>query len=84
MTLTVRAPTVLEGTPAGARWIVEAESGRIDGDRIHAEITGRANADWFIVGPGHGMPLAAGEKPHPMASGSGPNEALKASLKEMR
>ena len=38
----------------------------------------------FIVGPGHGMPLAAGEKPHPMASGSGPNEALKASLKEMR
>jgi hypothetical protein len=38
----------------------------------------------FIVGAGHGMPLKPGEKPHPEASGSGPNEALKASLKEMR
>jgi len=38
----------------------------------------------FIVGPGHGQPLRPGEKPHPAASGSGPNEALKASLKEMR
>jgi Cytochrome c554 and c-prime len=35
----------------------------------------------FIVGPGHGTPLRPGEKPHPLASGSGPNEALKASLK---
>jgi cytochrome c554/c'-like protein len=38
----------------------------------------------FIVGPGHGMPLGPGEKPHPAASGSGPNEALKASLKGMQ
>jgi hypothetical protein len=38
----------------------------------------------FIVGPGHGAPLKPGEKPHPLASGSGPNEALKASLKGMR
>jgi hypothetical protein len=38
----------------------------------------------FIVGPGHGRPLKPGEKPHPMASGSGPNEALKASLKGMQ
>jgi len=37
----------------------------------------------FIVGPGHGTPLKPGEKPHPLASGSGPNEALKASLKGM-
>jgi hypothetical protein len=35
----------------------------------------------FIVGPGHGAPLAPGEEPHPRASGSGPNEALKASAK---
>jgi hypothetical protein len=35
----------------------------------------------FIIGPGHGDPLVAGESPHPRASGSGPNEALKASLK---
>ncbi|HYV68020.1 MAG TPA: multiheme c-type cytochrome, partial [Myxococcales bacterium] len=38
----------------------------------------------FIVGPGHGISLKPGEKPHPMASGSGPNEALKASLKGMQ
>jgi hypothetical protein len=30
------------------------------------------------------MPLGPGEKPHPAASGSGPNEALKASLKGMQ
>jgi hypothetical protein len=35
----------------------------------------------YIVGPGHGDPLAKGERPHPRASGSGPNEALKASAK---
>jgi len=38
----------------------------------------------FIVGPGHGISLKPGEKPHPMASGSGPNEALKAYLKGMQ
>jgi len=38
----------------------------------------------FIVGPGHGTPLKPGEKPHPLASGSGPNEALKACLKGMQ
>ena len=26
----------------------------------------------FIVGPGHGMPLARGEKPHPLATSAGP------------
>jgi hypothetical protein len=36
----------------------------------------------FVVGPGHGAPLARGEEPHPRASGSGPNEALKASAKD--
>ena len=38
----------------------------------------------FIVGPGHGETLAPGESPHPRASGSGPNEELKASLKAPR
>ncbi|HWE24901.1 MAG TPA: cytochrome c family protein, partial [Myxococcales bacterium] len=38
----------------------------------------------FIVGPGHGDPLAAGESPRPRASGSGPNEELKASMKGTR
>ncbi len=26
----------------------------------------------FIIGPGHGMPLARGEQPHPLATGKGP------------
>jgi hypothetical protein len=26
----------------------------------------------FIIGPGHGMPLARGEKPHPLATSAGP------------
>jgi Cytochrome c554 and c-prime len=38
----------------------------------------------FIVGPGHGDPLPAGASPHPRASGSGPNEALKASMKGLQ
>jgi hypothetical protein len=35
----------------------------------------------YIIGTGHGDPLHHGEQPHPRASGSGPNEALKASAK---
>ena len=35
----------------------------------------------FVIGPGHGDALARGERPHPRASGRGPNEALKASAK---
>jgi hypothetical protein len=36
----------------------------------------------YVIGPGHGPdPLPKGERPHPRASGSGPNEALKASAK---
>ena len=26
----------------------------------------------FVIGPGHGMPLARGDKPHPLAPGKGP------------
>jgi hypothetical protein len=52
MTLEVRPPVVFDPTPAGGRWIVEAEAGRIEGDRIQAGIKGNANADWFVVGPG--------------------------------
>jgi hypothetical protein len=35
----------------------------------------------YVIGPGHGDPLARGEEPHPRASGSGPNAELKASAK---
>jgi hypothetical protein len=52
MTLTLGPPAIFEPTPSGARWIVEAKAGRIVGERIEAELTGDANADWFIIGPG--------------------------------
>lgn len=51
MTLQLCAPLVIADTPAGTRWIVEAHSGRIDGDTVHAAIIGNANADWFVIGP---------------------------------
>lgn len=50
MTLSVRPPVVLDDVPAGTRWIVEAESGRLEGERIDASIKGHANADWFVIG----------------------------------
>lgn len=52
MTLTVEAPLMIEGTPSGARWIVQASAGRLEGDRMSAELEGAANADWFTLGPG--------------------------------
>ena len=51
MSLTVRPPAVLEPVPTGARWIVEAEAGRLEGERIQATLKGSANADWFVIGP---------------------------------
>jgi hypothetical protein len=52
LTFELRAPIVLDPTPSGVRWIVEVESGRIDGKRLRADIDAtHANADWFTVGP---------------------------------
>src|SRR5438552_13979312 len=48
----LRPPIVLDNTPCGMRWIVEVESGRIDGERVRASINKEhASADWFAVGP---------------------------------
>lgn len=52
MTLSVREPVVFEPTPSGSRWIVEVERGELVGARLDAEISGHANADWFVLGPG--------------------------------
>ena len=49
MSLTIRQPVVLEAASGGARWIVEAEAGRLDGERIQATLKGHANADWFVI-----------------------------------
>jgi hypothetical protein len=44
-------PLVLDGTPAGTRMIFEVESGRLEGERIQADVKGRSGADWFLAGP---------------------------------
>ena len=51
MTAVLRAPHVVAGTPAGDRWIFEVERAWFDGDRLRGTVTGRANADWMVVGP---------------------------------
>ena len=51
MTAELRAPQVLADTPAGTRMIFEVASGRLEGERLQAEVVGTANADWLVVGP---------------------------------
>jgi hypothetical protein len=51
MSALLHAPRVLEGTPAGDRWIFEVVSGSFDGERLRGAVVGRANADWMTVGP---------------------------------
>ena len=51
MTIELRAPIALDGTPVGSRWIFEVESARIDGERLHGTMKGTANADWFVLRP---------------------------------
>lgn len=51
MTAMLRKPIVLRGTPAGDRHIFEVESGRIEGDRIQADLYGASAADWLLIGP---------------------------------
>ena len=51
MTALLRPPFVLDGTPAGGRWIFEVAEGAIEGDRVRGSLKGRAAADWLVVGP---------------------------------
>ena len=51
MTSVLRAPFVLDGTPAGSRRIFEVVCGRVDGERLRGTAKGRSNADWLVVGP---------------------------------
>lgn len=50
-TFVLRPPVALSGTPGGDRLIFEVASGRVEGDRLHAELSGAAAADWFVMGP---------------------------------
>jgi hypothetical protein len=51
MTVELRAPVTLDGTPVGSRMIFEVESGTLVGDRVRGRVKGSANADWFVIGP---------------------------------
>ena len=43
------AAVVLENTPSGTRYIIQAQSGRLEGERIHANLKGVQNGDWLTV-----------------------------------
>jgi hypothetical protein len=51
MTIGLRPPMALMGTPAGNRMIFEVESAAISGERFTAKLKGQAAADWLTVGP---------------------------------
>jgi hypothetical protein len=51
MTAQLSTPFMLDGTPAGSRWIFEVESGALEGDRLRAKLKGVAAADWLVIGP---------------------------------
>ncbi len=42
---------ILPKTPAGTRVVIEMPSGKLEGRGISAQTKGRANADWFVIGP---------------------------------
>ena len=46
------SPPIEVGTgPAGTRLIFEAQSAKLQGDRLNGELAGVASADWLTVGP---------------------------------
>jgi Protein of unknown function (DUF3237) len=51
MVAELEAPFVLDGTPAGGRWIFEVAAGTIEGERVRGKLKGKAAADWLVVGP---------------------------------
>jgi hypothetical protein len=51
MTATFSETFVLEGTPAGGRYIFEVGAVTVEGERVRATLKGRAAADWLVVGP---------------------------------
>ena len=44
-------PIEVGAGPAGTRVIFENQGAKLQGDRLSAELTGGANADWLVVGP---------------------------------
>lgn len=51
LTVKLAPPLVLENTPSGTRYIIQAQSGRLEGDRIHASVKSTQAGDWLTVSP---------------------------------
>jgi hypothetical protein len=51
LTIKMRAPQILAGTPAGTRVVVEFTAVRLESPRLVAERQGATAGDWLIVGP---------------------------------
>lgn len=49
LSVKLEPPLVLENTPSGTRYIIAATSGRLEGDRIHANLEGPSAGDWLTV-----------------------------------
>ena len=49
ITIDLRPPQVLQGTPSGTRMVFEVESAKWNGDRISATSVGQSAADWMSV-----------------------------------
>jgi len=50
MTIGLRDPMVLPGTPGGTFVIAELASAHFEGERLKADAKGSANADWLTIG----------------------------------
>ena len=50
MTIGLRDPILLPGTPGGTFVIAELASAHFDGERLKADAKGSANADWLTIG----------------------------------
>ena len=51
MTVHLRRPHHLAGTPVGDRLIFEVEDGVLEGERVRGIVKGSSGADWFTLGP---------------------------------
>ena len=52
LTITMGKTTVMQGTPAGTRVVVDYPEVTIEGERLRAKLVKVAAADWLVVGPG--------------------------------
>lgn len=51
MRVQLKPPIEVGAGPVGTRMIFEAESAKLDGDRLSGEMAGSASGDWLLIGP---------------------------------